>query len=365
MIRILFIMLSLPLFTFQTANAQIGVGQENGDLKNDSTFTPYPITIFEDNFFSDSIGTFPKHWWIMHRDSGKYKLLNRVRNINGKKALVIRNVPEGYGVQPLFCSIGPRMPAIDYLPGSFTLEFDFLLSRQAVFQPGFFATNANEILNIYLHDKEINYLILDDHDTPLKETISIPWFHYTEWHRFALSYRARQATCYIDSKKVFTTPILTRDIFKFLLGNWTRTYPCKDSIAYTGFRLATDNYSDAANFNRLLSEKKFTTHAILFDVNKASIKAESVGFIKQLADWLKANLAVSLEIDGHTDNDGDDVANMKLSKDRAEAVKKQLVLFGIKSNRLTTVGYGSTKSIRPNTTPEGKAENRRVEFIRK
>ena len=56
---------------------------------------------------------------------------------------------------------------------------------------------------------------------------------------------------------------------------------------------------------------------------------------------------------------------MKLSQDRADEVKKQLVSLGINETRLTTKGYGASKPIQSNTTPEGKAENRRVEFIKK
>jgi len=352
--RVLFLLLLPAVFVVQKVSARAG---------SDSIFVPCPVTIFEDNFRNDSAGTFPKHWWIMHRDSVRYKRLNVVRNLNGKKALVITNAGDKPGWQPLLCAIGPRMPGIDYLPGSFTLEYDFLLSNQAVMEPGFFTTNANEILKIFLHNKDISYQFLDDQDPLPHKTVQIPGFNYRAWHHFALSYHARQATCYIDSKKVFTTPALTRDVYKFLMGNWTTYHPGKDAIAYTNFRIATD--TEAANFNRLLSEHTFTTHAILFDVNKANVKAESAGFIKQLAEWLKANPTVNLEIDGHTDNDGDATANMKLSQTRSDEVKKQLVSLGIESTRLTTKGYGAMKPVRPNATPGEKAENRRVEFIKR
>jgi OmpA-OmpF porin, OOP family len=73
---------------------------------------------------------------------------------------------------------------------------------------------------------------------------------------------------------------------------------------------------------------------------------------------------VRLEIGGHTDADGDPAKNLTLSTARAEAVKKLLVDQGIDAARLTTKGYGATKPIDSNTTPEDKANNRRVEFVK-
>ena len=116
---------------------------------------------------------------------------------------------------------------------------------------------------------------------------------------------------------------------------------------------------------RLLSDKKFTTHGILFDANKSVFKHTSVAFISRLAGFLKKNPSVKLEIDGHTDSDGDAAANMKLSLDRANEVRRQLVAMGVAAARLTTKGLGASKPIDTNATIEGKANNRRVEFIRR
>ena len=86
-------------------------------------------------------------------------------------------------------------------------------------------------------------------------------------------------------------------------------------------------------------------HNILFDTGKATLK---------------------LEIQGHTDNVGQPAANLKLSQDRAAAVKTYLVqTFGIAAARLTTSGLGETKPVAPNTEETGRAQNRRVELIKK
>jgi OOP family OmpA-OmpF porin len=94
------------------------------------------------------------------------------------------------------------------------------------------------------------------------------------------------------------------------------------------------------------------------------VRGESMGFIHQVADYLKANPSLRFEVGGHTDSDGDDNSNLKLSDQRAAAVKKILVDFGVPESQLTTKGYGETKPLSPNTTSDGKANNRRVEFVK-
>lgn len=107
-------------------------------------------------------------------------------------------------------------------------------------------------------------------------------------------------------------------------------------------------------------------HNILFDTGKATLKAESAAALAPVGELLKNDAALKLEIQGHTDNVGQAAANLKLSQDRAGAVKAYLVqTFGIEAARLTTTGFGDARPVAPNTAETGRAQNRRVELVKK
>ncbi|WP_276481121.1 OmpA family protein [Paraflavitalea pollutisoli] len=115
--------------------------------------------------------------------------------------------------------------------------------------------------------------------------------------------------------------------------------------------------------NKLLTEGKFTTTGILFDVNSDRIKPESYGVLKEIASVLKDNAGLKVKITGHTDSDGDAAYNLTLSKQRAAAVRQALATeFGIDTGRMETDGKGETAPADKANTPTAKANNRRVEF---
>jgi outer membrane protein OmpA-like peptidoglycan-associated protein len=118
--------------------------------------------------------------------------------------------------------------------------------------------------------------------------------------------------------------------------------------------------------NKVVTEGKWVSHGILFDVNSDRLKGESYGSLKEIAGVLTDSADLKVQIVGHTDSDGDDAANLDLSKRRAASVKTALVNeFKIDGARLDTDGKGETQPIDKNDTPAGKANNRRVEFIKR
>lgn len=173
---------------------------------NDSVFVPMPVTIFEDNFQSDSLGAFPSHWRISHRDSVRRKRLWKVRNIKGRKALVNFSWTYGTtsGINPseysVFGQPGPKMPVANYLPDSFTLEYDFLIARYSGMVLGFYATNAAPVFDIIVEGSHMSYVEYSgEYGTTGERTLSP--FKKNDWHHLALLYREHQAIGYIDGKK--------------------------------------------------------------------------------------------------------------------------------------------------------------------
>jgi outer membrane protein OmpA-like peptidoglycan-associated protein len=101
---------------------------------------------------------------------------------------------------------------------------------------------------------------------------------------------------------------------------------------------------------------------ITFATGKADLTPKGKEIVKRIANVLKRYPNVHIEIAGHTDNVGNDLANLKLSQKRVESVKRELINLGIDAKRLSAVGYGETKPKVPNDTPEHRKANRRVEF---
>lgn len=117
--------------------------------------------------------------------------------------------------------------------------------------------------------------------------------------------------------------------------------------------------------NKLMTEGKLVTYGIYFDVNKDVVKPESYGTLKEIAKILNEVPDVKVKILGHTDADGQDSANLDLSKRRAASVKAELAKnFGVNADRLETDGLGESQPVAPNDTPANKALNRRVEFVK-
>lgn len=102
---------------------------------------------------------------------------------------------------------------------------------------------------------------------------------------------------------------------------------------------------------------------IRFESGKADIVADSAGLLDRLIETALRCPTANIEISGHTDTDGDEAANQALSEKRAQAVADYLVKAGLPANRFSAVGYGATQPIAGNDTDQGKAQNRRIDFV--
>ena len=111
-------------------------------------------------------------------------------------------------------------------------------------------------------------------------------------------------------------------------------------------------------FSELLGKGK-----IRFETGRANIDLDSAGLLDRLVETALRCPNANIEVGGHTDADGEDATNQALSEKRAQAVVDYLVKAGLPANRFTAVGYGSTQPVGNNETDEGKAQNRRIEFL--
>lgn len=278
------------------------------------------------------------------------------------------------------------------MPENFTLEFD-LQTRY----------NSNNLLNysLYLSSVEGNvkkdlaskyitngvyfnwrpgiksggYIVYENNEEIGKnEELNIEQFEATEIAepvstKISIWRQKSRLRIYVNQTKVLDIPQafdakLKYNVFKFGASyvNYVTERDHDDEFMVSNVRYAVGAPDTR---NKLITEGKLVTRGILFDINSDKIKPESYGILKEIGTVLKENPTVKVKIIGHTDSDGEDTQNLDLSKRRAASVKNALnIEFGIESNRLETDGKGETQPSDPNTTPQGKANNRRVEFIK-
>lgn len=134
-------------------------------------------------------------------------------------------------------------------------------------------------------------------------------------------------------------------------------FPYRDSVQIPEAGLKRDFL-----LSPLEAEKAIVLRNIYFDYDKATLRPESIEELERVVRFLQENPSLRVEISGHTDSDGSDMYNLRLSQARAQAVVDYLVSRGINPDRLVAKGYGESRPIAPNDTPENKQKNRRTEL---
>lgn len=200
---------------------------------------------------------------------------------------------------------------------------------------------------------------------PAKAHGAIEQFYGKPLH-VAMQAQKERMRVWVNGDKVFDIPkaIPVENIFNQLFFQLeSSAYADEQVNVYVGnFKMAR-GLPDTRH--KLAEEGKFSTTGILFESNKAAIKPESSGVLAEIAGVLNKYPELKVKIIGHTDSDGSDEANQKLSERRAEAVKEALVNeYKVSEDRLQTAGKGEKEPVEKNDTQAGKAQNRRVEFLK-
>ena len=329
-------------------------------------FVPGDEIIFEDNLENEQLGEFPSQWDLMegYAETGV---------VDGRK--VIAFTDEGYGqVQPLM------KDQTHFLSDVFTIEFDV-----------FVANDKNEDDNIGDHTIE---LALGNPDVD-NHNGGIAWFTFWQrsdggaalywevqkpnggdniggekymnfdeetplvegWNHLAISFNKRALKGYVNGLRVINIPNAQVASHFWITHSGVHKYGCVSNV-----RVAK---GAVPLYDRLMNDGKIISYGITFETGKADIKPESMVEITRIAKLMQENPGLEFEVQGHCDATGSDKVNDPLSQKRAEAIVDALADQGIARSRLTPVGKGSHNPIASNSTDEGRAKNRRVEFVKK
>ena len=268
-------------------------------------------------------------------------------------------------------TVAPLMKDMkSYLPDVFTLELDFFANRyESGFLDGYcfcFYNAEKRVLEIdmnYTNSQEGNKDIHWNYDTPSgdyrvgdAQIIVQP----EAWNHLAISFNKRALKVYVNGIRIANIPNMAAPVRFDVVGReWGTADTFREAII--NIRLAQ---GAVPLYDRMMTDGKFITYGITFDVGKSTIKPESMGEINRIVQLMTENPDLKFSVEGHTDSTGNATSNQTLSEQRAQAIVDKLVELGIAKDRLTAVGKGQNNPIADNSTDEGRAKNRRVEFVK-
>ena len=277
-------------------------------------FVPGDQIIFQDDLMGEENGEFPSRWDLYR---GNIEIARY-----GDENVINFATTESSSIVPLMNQEG------DYLPKKFTIEFDTYYSEFCTKYDVYFWDMISQkppksIPVVHIGPKYVS--VGNFGGTDLVERT------YPFWEHIAISFNTRSLKVYFGEKRVMNIPNLRADP----MGLTITSHQC-----HKGKQALIKNIRIAKGgkklYDRIMSDGKFVTSGILFDVNKATLKPESMGVINQVVKMMKEHQDLRLSIEGHTDSDGEKVRNQELSEKRAAAVKDTLVGRGIDSSRLKT-----------------------------
>lgn len=327
-------------------------------------FVPGDKTIFFDDFSDTDVGEFPRKWHLNGPKAGHNAPIEVVE-YQGRRFL--RSVPSQKGQRQNDSTQYLRLNQKGDLPQKFTIEFDAVFSNAIVGK----AKVRNEYY-LYLVDGKTPYLgrgrkglgrlIFSGKENMSLNTVTHLDLQDEKIHHVSVSVNGTFVKGYVDNIRVINDPDgIKRPVIMVGLGMANRNGYNTDKLMVTNFRLA-EGGKDVKS--ALDTDGRIITHGILFDTGKDTIKPESLPTLKMILALLNDDPELKFSIEGHTDTQGNKAINQPLSEKRAEAVKNWLAGKGIDPLRLATQGFGDTKPIDSNKEAEGRANNRRVEFVK-
>ena len=362
-----------------TANETVDFEQ----IQAKSDFKRGGTVFFEDDFAGEQLGEFPSKWDLLGGSEVE------VVSIKGRKAVKIEET-----------KIEPLMKELKYLPEEFTIEMD-VLSQPAQEGSGWDATLdfwfTGEDTDGRDHDRVFSFrtsVETSSHANPGGGYKGIDWdwtsfnpngnqidgdvkdaeiakvFKKNDWNHIAFSFNKRALKVYLNYSRIVNIPNQKQPRCWWMEGSSDSNkgvYITNVVMAKGAVDLYERNTTDYASaVEKAIAETgKFVTNNILFETGKATLKPESMEEIEKVADYMRKNPTARFEVQGHTDNQGSDKVNDPLSQQRAEAVVKALEEKGVDPFNLRAVGKGAHEPVADNKTDEGRARNRRVEFIKK